>query len=113
MPSPTIRCAASRTHFGSGRTRGMAEIVYILCALTSLACAAMLLRGYRRSRARLLLWSSLCFVFLFLNNALLFVDKVVLPEQDTLLGVHFVLWRSAAALLGMLLLLIGLIWDGD
>ena len=55
----------------------MAETVYALCALTSLACAALLLRGYVRSRVRLLLWSGLCFAFLFLNNVLLFVDKVV------------------------------------
>jgi hypothetical protein len=91
----------------------VAETVYILCALTSLACAAMLLRGYLRSRARLLLWSCLCFVFLFVNNVLLFADQVLMPEQDTLVGVPFVLWRSAAALVGMLLLLVGLIWDVD
>ena len=85
----------------------MAETVYILCALTSLACAVMLLRGYLRSRARLLLWSSLCFAFLFLNNALLFIDKVIWPGVD--LGV----WRSVAALTGLLLLVIGLVWDSD
>ena len=91
----------------------MAEAVYALCAITSLACAYMLLRGYLRSRARLLLWSSLCFAFLFLNNVLLFVDKVVLPERDDLLGVSFAVWRSAAALIGIGLLLIGLVWDGE
>ena len=32
----------------------MAESVYALCALTSLACAVMLLRGYFRGRARFL-----------------------------------------------------------
>ena len=91
----------------------MAETVYALCAITSLACAVMLMRGYRRSRARLLLWSSLCFVFLFLNNVLLFVDKVVLPEQELLLGVPFPVWRSAVAVVGVALLVIGLIWDGE
>ena len=40
----------------------MAETVYILCALTCMACAVLLLRGYRRSRARFLLWSSICFM---------------------------------------------------
>ena len=34
----------------------MATLVYALCALTSLACAVLLLRGYLSSRARLLLW---------------------------------------------------------
>ena len=91
----------------------MAETVYALCAITSLACAVMLLRGYRRSRARLLLWSSLCFAFLFLNNALLFVDKVVLPDRESLLGVPFAVWRSAVAAIGVALLVIGLIWDGE
>ena len=91
----------------------MAEAVYALCAITSLACAAMLLRGYRRSRARLLLWSSLCFGFLFLNNALLFVDKVVLPDRNSLLGAPFAVWRSAAALVGVALLVIGLVWDAE
>jgi hypothetical protein len=91
----------------------MAEAVYALCAITSLACAAMLLRGYLRSRARLLLWSSLCFVFLFLNNVLLFVDKVLLPERDDMLGVSFAVWRSSVALVGIGLLLIGLVWEGE
>ena len=91
----------------------MAETVYALCALTSLACAALLVRGWLRSRARLLLWSGLCFGFLFLNNVLLFVDKVVLPDQGSVLGVPFAIWRSAAALTGVGLLVIGLIWDGE
>jgi hypothetical protein len=91
----------------------MAETVYVLCAVTSLACAVLLLRGYLRSRARLLLWSSLCFGFLFLNNVLLFVDKVVLPDQYALLGVPFAVWRSAVALAGIGLLVIGLVWDGE
>ena len=93
----------------------MAETVYVLCALTSLACAVLLFRGYSRSKARLLLWSSLCFLCLALNNVLLFIDKVVLPDTHThaLLGVHFAVWRSLAALAGLSLLLVGLVWDTD
>ena len=49
----------------------MIQLVYVLCALTSIACAVLLLRGYFRTRVRLLLWSGLCFVGLALNNALL------------------------------------------
>ena len=86
----------------------MAETVYILCGLTSLIVAALLLRGYKRSGVRLLLWSGLCFVFLSLNNVLLFVDKV-LTEQTTDLS----LCRSTAALTGLILLLYGLIWDAE
>ena len=39
----------------------MATVVYLLCALTSLGCALLLLAAYRRERARLLLWSCVCF----------------------------------------------------
>lgn len=91
----------------------MAETVYVLCALTSLACAILLMRGYVRSRVRLLFWSSLCFLFLSLNNVLLFIDKVVLPDVDEIMGVPFAIWRSATALIGLVLLVIGLIWDAD
>ena len=91
----------------------MAEAVYILCALTSLACAVMLWRGYLRSRARFLLWSSLCFVGLAVNNMLLFVDKVVLPDVSGFWGVQFPIWRSASALIGVCLLLYGLVWDAE
>jgi hypothetical protein len=91
----------------------MAEAVYILCAATSLACAVMLIRGYGRSRARFLLWCSLCFVGLAINNALLFMDKVVLPELSGFAGLDFAVWRSIAALAGLSLLLYGLIWDAE
>jgi hypothetical protein len=86
----------------------MAETVYILCALTSIACAALLLRGYARSRTRLLLWSSLCFVGLALNNVLLFLDKVVFAH-----GPDLTLYRSLTALAALLVLVYGLIWDSD
>ncbi len=85
----------------------MAAIVYILCALTNLTCAVLLLRGYAKSQVRLLFWSGLCFVGLALNNALLFVDKVIYPDTDLLL------LRSAPALLGLMLLLYGLIWEAE
>ena len=86
----------------------MAETVYVLCALTSVACAAMLFRGYARSRTRLLLWSSLCFVGLAVNNVMLFLDKVIFPDRE------YMTWqRSTAALVGLLMLLVGLIWDSE
>lgn len=89
----------------------MAEAVYILCAATSLACAVMLVRGYARSKARFLLWCSLCFVGLAANNALLFIDKLILPHVNEFGGLDFSAWRSIAALVGLSLLLYGLIWD--
>jgi hypothetical protein len=91
----------------------MAEAVYILCAATSIACAVMLLRGYLRSRARFLLWSSLCFAFLAINNALLFADKVLFPSVDMFGGLTFGVWRGLVALVGLLMLLYGLIWDAE
>ncbi len=91
----------------------MAEVVYILCALTSVACAALLWRGYRRSGARLLLWSSLCFVGLGANNVLLFVDKVVFPTAEDVFGVPFAIWRTAAAVAGLGLLVFGLVWEAE
>jgi hypothetical protein len=60
----------------------VAFVIYILCAATSLACAILLFRGYRRSAARLLLWSALCFTGFFINNIVLIVDLGILPEQD-------------------------------
>lgn len=91
----------------------MAEAVYILCAVTSLACAALLIRGYLRSRTRFLLWSSLCFAALAVNNLLLFLDKVILTEQSTFLGVEFALLRAGAAAIGFALLMYGLVWDAE
>lgn len=82
----------------------MPEAVYISAALLSAACALLLLRGYTRTRVRLLLWSALCFVGLAINNAILFVDmNVVGPDLDLSLP------RGLAALFGLTLLLHALI----
>jgi hypothetical protein len=83
----------------------MAHIVYLLCALTSLACAALLLRSYRATRARLLLWSGLAFAGFFLNNLLLFIDTRLVPSID------LSNLRALPALIGMILLLYGLVWE--
>jgi hypothetical protein len=91
----------------------MAEAVYILCTVTGLACAALLIRGYLRSRTRFLLWSSLCFVALTINNVLLLLDKVILTHQTTLFGVEFALLRAAVAAVGFALLMYGLVWDAE
>lgn len=82
----------------------MATAIYALCALTSLACAALLLRGYARTRVPLLLWSGLCFVGLGLNNVLLFVDLRIAPDVD------LSVWRTLPALVGVGFLLLGLVW---
>ena len=86
----------------------MAEIVYILCMLTSAGCASLLLRSYQRTRTRLLLWSSVCFIGLALNNALLFVDLVLVPDSVSLLIV-----RNFTALAALWTLVYGLVMDSD
>ena len=80
-------------------------VVYGLCVVTSGICAGLLLRGYARNRVPLLLWSGLCFVGLMLNNLLLFVDVHVVPLID------LSAWRTVPALVGVLLLLYGMIWE--
>jgi hypothetical protein len=80
-----------------------------LCALAVLTCAActvLLFRAYGRNRRRLLLWSSICFVFLTLNNVILFLDLVVL-EQDLRP------WRHAAALLGLVFMMFGVLTERE
>jgi hypothetical protein len=83
----------------------MPELVYVLCALTSVLCAGLLLRSYRANRSKLLLWSTLCFVGLALNNILLFVDIVLVPDVD----LQF--FRTGSALVALVLLTIGLVWE--
>lgn len=83
----------------------MANAVYVLCALTSLVCAVLLTRGYLRTKARLLLWSSLCFLALTANNLLLVLDRIVFPDVDMYLV------RLVTAVAALSLLVFGLVWD--
>ena len=82
-----------------------AQVVYLMCALTSVACAVLLIRGYLADRTRLSLWSSLCFGGLAVNNSLLFVDSVIRLPGD------FMFYRTSLALVAMGLLLYGLVWE--
>lgn len=81
----------------------MAEAVYLLCGVTSVACAVLLLRAYLETKTKLLFWSSLCFGGLAINNVLLFVDLVIVPSAD------LEIIRSFLALVGMMVLLLGLV----
>jgi Family of unknown function (DUF5985) len=79
--------------------------VYLLCFVTSAACALLLARSYRASGARLLFWSGLCFLFLAANNLVVIFDLLVLPDVD------FRLARYLLALAALGVLLFGFIWD--
>jgi len=83
----------------------MAEVIYSLCAITSALCAYLLVRAYHATSSRLLLWSSICFAGLTLNNGALWLDKVVFPATD------LTIVRTSIGLLATLVLLYGLIWE--
>jgi len=81
--------------------------VYLLCLVTSLVCAWLLARAWRRARSKLLLWTSLSFGLLALNNLLLVADMVMLPNLD--------LWwaRQLSGLAALGVLLYGFIWEAE
>jgi hypothetical protein len=83
----------------------IAEAIYLLCALTSLLAAALLLRHYRATRTKLLLWSCVGFFGLAANNILVYIDLVVVQSIDLALP------RSAAGAIAMATLLYGLVWE--
>jgi hypothetical protein len=83
----------------------MAELIYSLCALTSLACAGALLHAWQRTRHRLLMWSGWCFLGLFINNILLVLDKLAFPDLD------LSVLRLVTALVSLCLLLYGLVYE--
>lgn len=85
----------------------MAAVIYMLCALTAFLCAWMILRSYSKNRFRLLLWSGLCFSGLFVNNLVLLIDRLMLPETD------LSILRLSTALGALLLLLYGLVWEEE
>jgi hypothetical protein len=84
-----------------------ASLVYILCLATSALCAALLTRAYIRSRARLLLWSAVCFALLALNNLFVVSDMLLFPD------VNMTMWRLVASLAGVGVLLYAFIWEID
>jgi hypothetical protein len=85
----------------------MATAVYLLCAITSVLCAALLFREYLRSRSRLLLWSAIAFAGLAASNALAFIDYVLLPR------VPLPAIRPPLTALAIAALIYGLIWESD
>jgi hypothetical protein len=82
-----------------------AAAVYLLCLATSVVCALLVARAWRRTGSRLLLWTALSFAFLALNNLLVVADMVVFPTID------FWLWRQLAAGAALAVLLYGFIGE--
>jgi hypothetical protein len=82
-------------------------LLFLLCIATSVTCMWLLYRGWRRTGTRLLFWSALCFVGLAVNNLLVFIDLVLVPQTDLRP------LRLLASLAAVLVLLWGLIWEAD
>lgn len=85
----------------------MAAVTYSLCAATCLACSILLLRTFAQTRRRLSLWSGLCFAGLTVSNVILVLDRIVFLAADLSTA------RLAVALAAVLILVFGLIWEGD
>lgn len=85
----------------------MAAAVYILGFVVTLTCGVLLTRAYAAGRKRLLLWSAVCFFGLAISNFLVFVDLVLLPNVD------LYPLRLITAAIAMVILLYGLIWEGE
>jgi hypothetical protein len=85
----------------------IAPAVYIFGFLVTLASGVLLFRAWGAVRKRLLLWSAVCFCGLAISNLLVFIDLVLLPAVD------LYLLRLITAAIAMLLLLYGLIWEGQ
>jgi hypothetical protein len=81
----------------------MGNVIYGLCAVTSIVCAVLLVRGYRQAGGRLLLLSAACFCGLALNNILMFADFVLVPTRN------LALLRQGVAAAAVFLFLVGLI----
>lgn len=82
-----------------------AVIIYVVCLVASVVCAALLARSFHRYRSRILLWSSVSFTLLALNNLMMVLDLLVFPEID--LSVI----RTCCSLAAACTLIYGFIWE--
>ena len=84
-----------------------AEAVYGLCLVASAVCALLLIRSWRATRQRLLLWSAACFTLLAVNNMLVVMDMIVFASAD------FTWARQISALGAVAVLIWGFVWEVD
>jgi hypothetical protein len=85
----------------------MAELIYGLCTILSLAIAIMLWRQQRRLPTRMIHWTALCFSGLALSHGVLVLDKLVFPDLDLRV------LRHSISLLSIGLLLFGLVYEDE
>lgn len=83
----------------------MAALVYLMCTVASAACALLLLREFRRTSSRVLLWCGLAFVGFTLSNALVLTDVVLLPGWNLATARAMVNWLATTVLV------VALVWD--
>ena len=82
-----------------------AATVYLLCFVGSALCAYLLVSAFRRSGEKLLLWSAICFCLLAVNNLLVCLDILVLPDVD------LTVLRSLTSFAAVVVLLYGFVWE--
>lgn len=85
----------------------MPTIIYILCSLTSLLCAWLLLRAYWKRNITLLFWCGVFFVIQACAEFFLVVDKLDVHESD------LSVLRYGIALVAVGALLYGLIMQAE
>ena len=81
--------------------------VYLLCLITSLVCAGLLIRSYARTREPLLFWSALCFCLLGANNFAVVADMLFLPAIDLTPLRDLISFAAVSVLVG------GFIWGSE
>ncbi len=78
-------------------------VLVLLCFAVSAACAILLLRAWRRTKLRLLMFSGLGFSGIALNNLLLVVDASAVSDLS--------IWRETPTLIGLGIFIWGLIGE--
>jgi hypothetical protein len=81
----------------------MPEVTYVICTLTSLASALLMLRAVRGPGGRLVFWGAVFFLGMAANNIALFANAMV--EADWSVAPNIIMLASVSALL------YGLVWD--
>ncbi len=82
-----------------------AFLAYVACAGVSLLSAALLYRGWRRSRSSFVMWVCIAFAFLSVSNILLVVDLLSTVDLSHV--------RPILIAIGLGFLVFGLIWEQD